>query len=666
MIRPASAGKESSSKSDAAPVRRKPRKRQPAMTINTVQCKYDIVRECSQRLGFKDVDDTIPWLLYWIDTGVSVERVLSMKPFQRINHFPGMHEICRKDRLARNLERLSRLFPKEANFFPRSWILPVQWSDFQLHCKGLRRKCFIAKPNHGCQGKGIFLFRDPKEVIPIMDSFKVSGGSLIVQKYLHRPCLIDGYKFDLRIYALVTSADPLRIFVYREGLARFATEPYRDPHEDNLDNVCMHLTNYAINKHSTNFHHSSDHNEGSKRSMSSVFRRLATTKGSAVVDKLWNRIKETIVKTLLTIQPQLKQNLQACFRSRHKTDEQDGDLPAWMRWSNSQCFEILGFDVFLDHKLKPWILEVNHSPSFTCDTVLDTEVKRGVISDALRLLNMDAVRPKRFEQQQKLKSRSRLLGAVPTNVDSGPHPVRERLAVNDHSDDSGKMESSSSLDMDACKSPDKDEWKQQSDFGHETPPVSEKTAKALAEYNQQFPSGDLALLAAFEDANLGGYERAFPPADKAKFGHYLTLMRQAAEMFSETLATRRRKEHLMEMKRREEAQLQKLQSWREARQSRKTRSVPELRAPGFEGHGLTQRLASDSALYSSHGSTSASRESPPGCSFRSRNAARDVKLKDRMRGKVVMKVNVECLNERFSDALFLKQQEAVSRLSYNV
>ena len=52
---------------------------------------------------------------------------MAMKPFQKINHFPGMSEICRKDHLARNLNRLARMHPKDYDFFPKTWVLPLEY-----------------------------------------------------------------------------------------------------------------------------------------------------------------------------------------------------------------------------------------------------------------------------------------------------------------------------------------------------------------------------------------------------------------------------------------------------------------------------------------------------------------------------------------------------------
>lgn len=56
---------------------------------------------------------------------------------------------------------------------------------------------------------------------------------------------------------------------------------------------------------------------------------------------------------------------------------------------NNMCFEILGFDVFLDEKCKPWLIEINHAPSFTTDSPLDADIKKNVIRDALQLINLN-------------------------------------------------------------------------------------------------------------------------------------------------------------------------------------------------------------------------------------------------------------------------------------
>ena len=58
-------------------------------------------------------------------------------------------------------------------------------------------------------------------------------------------------------------------------------------------------------------------------------------------------------------------------------------------FSNDMCFEILGFDVMLDHKLTPYLIEINYTPSFTTDTPLDKFIKKNLIYDTMNLLNIN-------------------------------------------------------------------------------------------------------------------------------------------------------------------------------------------------------------------------------------------------------------------------------------
>lgn len=78
---------------------------------------------------------------------------------------------------------------------------------------------FIVKPEALSQGKGIFITKR-------FDQIDMSE-HLVVQKYIKHPYLLDEYKFDFRIYVLVTNVQPLRIFAFRDGLARLATEKYK-------------------------------------------------------------------------------------------------------------------------------------------------------------------------------------------------------------------------------------------------------------------------------------------------------------------------------------------------------------------------------------------------------------------------------------------------------
>ncbi|KAJ3026449.1 Tubulin polyglutamylase ttll6 [Rhizophlyctis rosea] len=549
----------------------------------------------------------------------------------KINHFPGMHEICRKSRLALNLRRLGRLFPKDYTFLPSTWILPYELADFKRACKEARNKdkkrgqWFIVKPESGCQGKGIFLAKGPENVENIMmsgvarayntnSSLGESGPSttttpstthqphtgtssfappsttprtqpVIVQRYLPRPYLLPHhpFKFDLRIYVLVTSVNPLRIFMYKEGLARFATEPYREPSEGNREEVRMHLTNYAINKGSEKFDWD-DVGGGSKRRISDVFGVIESVRGRSVGQVLWRRIGDVIVKTLVTVQPQLSRVLGACSRTAKRgaglEDTIDDDSATSSSVPpTSPCFEILGFDILLDHKLKPWLLEVNHSPSFTCDSPIDLEIKSGVIGDALGLLKLEAGARLAFEESERQRARGRLVGrdeAVKwTGEEGGDREASlERGRRGEESDRSAKHAVSPSDPQTLSNS------------------SSSKPVSLHLSYAPGFSSQYLAKLTAHEDANLGNYTRIFPPScpppttpsapptlttsastpkePTTLLTHYLHLLQTASTLFTSTTTTKARAAHLQK-KQQDESERIRRAELRRAREKERRR-----------------------------------------------------------------------------------------------
>ncbi|XP_018652815.1 nyd-sp30 tubulin tyrosine ligase-related [Schistosoma mansoni] len=192
--------------------------------------------------------------LIWSDNVLPLERIMKLEPYQRANHFPGMIEICRKDLLTKNFSRMQKAEPDEYNFMPNTWILPQEYGYFSNYARKLYRQgcnpCFIQKPANGAMGHGNSLTTIGERLPNFVDC--------VIQEYIEHPLLIDGYKCDLRVYVLVTSCDPLKIFIYNEGLVRLSAEKYVKPSEPNGDSIYRQLTNYSINKHHIEYHHSPD------------------------------------------------------------------------------------------------------------------------------------------------------------------------------------------------------------------------------------------------------------------------------------------------------------------------------------------------------------------------------------------------------------------------
>jgi len=212
---------------------------------------------------------------------------------------------------------------------------------------------------------------------------------VLVSKYIVDPLCIDGHKCDLRVYVLVTSFDPLIIYLYEEGIVRLATVRY-DRNADNLWNPCMHLCNYSINKYHSDYIRSSDAQDedvGHKWTLSALLRHLKLQ--GCDTHLLMLNIEDLIIKAVLACAQTI---ISACRMF----------VP-----NVNNCFELYGFDILIDNTLKPWLLEVNLSPSMGVDSPLDTKVKACLVTDLLTCVGIPAYTPEMRTHYDSKSSRLR-------------------------------------------------------------------------------------------------------------------------------------------------------------------------------------------------------------------------------------------------------------------
>jgi len=213
----------------------------------------------------------------------------------------------------------------------------------------------IVKPDQGSQGSGISLAQSREELQRAVQNLPPEGA--IVQEYIDRPLLLDGFKWDARIYVLIVPRPQggHAVFLEEEGLVRVCTEAYEPPTAKNLQRSMVHLTNYSLNKFSDKYAHSDDAADamtGCKRTLSAVLCRLEAEQPSFSAALAWQMLGELARQTADVISEQLS-----------------AVAPAGSEMRLSRCFHLLGLDVLLDMSGRPWLLEANYRPSMLVDEV---------------------------------------------------------------------------------------------------------------------------------------------------------------------------------------------------------------------------------------------------------------------------------------------------------
>uniref|UniRef100_A0A8B9MMB2 Tubulin--tyrosine ligase-like protein 5 n=1 Tax=Accipiter nisus TaxID=211598 RepID=A0A8B9MMB2_9AVES len=314
------------------------------LSYKIVRTDSRLVRSILTAHGFHEVHpNSSNYNLMWTGSHLKPYLLRSLTDIQKVNHFPRSYELTRKDRLYKNVSRMQLAHGfKTFHILPQTFILPTEYQDF---CS---------------KGKGITSNIPPNQI--------VLEDNILVSRYISNPLLIDDFKFDVRLYVLVTSYDPLVIYLYEEGLARFATVRY-DQASKNIKNQFMHLTNYSVNKKSGDYVSCDDpevEDYGNKWSMSAMLRYLKQEGRDTAA--LMANVEDLIIKTVVSAELAIATACKTFLSHR------------------GSCFELYGFDVLIDDTLKPWLLEVNLSPSLACDAPLDLKIKASMLSDMFTLV----------------------------------------------------------------------------------------------------------------------------------------------------------------------------------------------------------------------------------------------------------------------------------------
>ncbi|CAG9830207.1 unnamed protein product [Diabrotica balteata] len=338
------------------------------ITYKVLQAESKLLSKLLDCHGITEVaPNSSDFNLLWTGSHPKPGTIRSLAPHQRVNHFPRSYELTRKDRLYKNIERMQHAKGlKNFDFIPQTFVMPIEYRDL---CSTHHRVKgpWIVKPVASSRGRGIFIVETPNQV-PLEEP-------VVVAKYISNPLLVAGHKCDLRLYVVVTSFDPLLIYIYEEGLVRFATVKYDASHKQ-LWNPCMHLCNYSINKYHSDYVKSDDpsaENVGHKWTLSALLRHLKSEGKDTAL--LMSQIEDMIIKAIL-----------ACANSVISA------CKMFIPFTNN-CFELYGFDILIDKTLKPWLLEVNLSPSLNCDSPLDVRLKSAMLADLLSLVGIPAVDP---------------------------------------------------------------------------------------------------------------------------------------------------------------------------------------------------------------------------------------------------------------------------------
>ena len=317
-----------------------------SVKASITQIRFKSVLQAFQEADISYDENNPSAVLIWHDSLKEVDYFKPMNPWQVVNRIPNMFLLSKKALFARIIQYMKKIFPEEYSFIPKTYILPYQNKKF-IKALSKENKKFIIKPDGGSLGQGIYIIKSGTE-------FTSDDNLSVAQVYIESHFL-NNFKYDLRIYVLLASINPLEIYVYRDGVARFCSDTI------NENSIFSQITNVALNKENPDM-----------EEMSNISKLISDIIPLLNIDNntFWSKIDKVVIYTILSVHKYL---LQA----------ENKQCPPIIY---SRCFQILGFDILLDNYLNPFVLEVNYRPSLDYYQARERRMKVGMIRDALRIV----------------------------------------------------------------------------------------------------------------------------------------------------------------------------------------------------------------------------------------------------------------------------------------
>eukprot|EP00928_Gymnodinium_smaydae_P039336 TRINITY_DN26890_c0_g3_i1.p1 TRINITY_DN26890_c0_g3~~TRINITY_DN26890_c0_g3_i1.p1 ORF type:complete len:738 (+),score=160.27 TRINITY_DN26890_c0_g3_i1:20-2233(+) len=306
------------------------------------------------------VEGDIVWVVRSEDMA---KRMLTLRDDQWLSHIPGVLRACCKATLSEALKA------REAKFWPRTWSYPdVSAEEICREATAEGGMPLIVKPSSGAHGSGIFLALDRVDLGLALKKLPKQQ-SAIVQQYIDPPLLLEGHKWDIRLYAVLLPDKNGEVAAYMatEGLVRVSVDRYQRPDPTNVYRTKMHLSNYSISK----FYDKFDFGDSADEATRGGSKRLL----SEVLSKLEDESKLVAAGTLRALRRLVRRTVRAMeipMREYFHCPESFGGSSETAELARSrlpQCFQIVGLDVMLDEKAHPWLLEVNNNPSLSIDEI---------------------------------------------------------------------------------------------------------------------------------------------------------------------------------------------------------------------------------------------------------------------------------------------------------